>query len=97
MNYKNENFNNIINNWLNYREEELSVLTENDKNYNIFFDEHLENIIKNVSPNNKKYVINQLDQLDKEFSDYTFYWNQKYYKSGFKDAIKLLLFGISNN
>ena len=47
-------------------------------------------ILKNVPEKNKKYVQKQLDELDKNFMDYLYYWNEKYYRNGFADVIKLL-------
>ena len=32
-------------------------------------------ILRNVSPNNKKYVQKQLDELDENYLDYIGYWN----------------------
>ena len=46
-------------------------------------------ILKNVPEQNKKYVQKQLDQLDKNFIDYLYYWNEKYYRNGFADVIEL--------
>lgn len=95
--YFNKNtINNLIDNWLNFREEQLSNLTKEDKKHPINFDEHVENILKSVPDNNKEHVKKQFDSLDTNFVDYISYWNEKYYIYGFKDAIKLILFGISD-
>ena len=60
----------ILREWLSYREEtELGYLTEEDKKHNINFDEIVENVLKNVPKHNKKYVKKQLDKLDKNFMD----------------------------
>lgn len=96
MNFNKNNIKLLIDNWLNFREEQLSTLTKEDKEHFINFDEHVENIMKNVSDNNKPYVKKQFDSLDNNFVDYVTYWNEKYYINGFKDAIKLILFGISD-
>ena len=58
--------------------------------YCIYFEEIAERILKNVPEQNKKYVKKQLDQLDKNFMDYLYYWNEKYYRNGFVDVIELL-------
>ena len=50
-----------------------------------------EKILKNVPNNNKKYVQKQLDQLDKNFMDYLYYWNEKYYRNGFVDGSQLVM------
>ena len=81
----------ILRDWLNFREEDLCSLTcDEDRKHHIYFDEISERILKNVPKQNQKYVQKQLDQLDKNFMDYIDYWNEKYYRNGFCDAIKLL-------
>lgn len=94
MNYNNPN--DLVDEWINFREENLSILTYNDKKHLIYFDEHTEKILNNVPNINKKYVKQQLLELDNEFADYTNYWNRKYYKNGFKDGVKFLLYSLNN-
>lgn len=82
----------ILREWLSYREEtELGYLTNEDKKHNINFDEIVENVLKNVPKQNKKYVKKQLDNLDKNFMDYICYWNEKYYRNGFVDGSQLVM------
>jgi len=91
---KNLDIETFLDKWLEFREEDLSILSFDDKKHIIYFDEHSEEIIKNVADINKKFVKKHLCELDNEFADYTAYWNRKYYKNGFKDALKLFLFSI---
>ena len=82
----------ILREWLSYREEtELGYLTQEDKKHNINFDEIVENVLKNVPKQNKKYVKKQLDILDKNFMDYICYWNENYYRNGFVDGSQLVM------
>ena len=82
----------ILREWLSYREEtELGYLTKEDKKHNINFDEIVENVLKNVPKQNKKYVKKQLDKLDENFMDYLCYWNEKYYRNGFVDGSQLVM------
>ena len=82
----------ILREWLSYREEtELGYLTNEDKKHNINFDEIVENVLKNVPKQNKKYVKKQLDRLYKNFIDYICYWNEKYYRNGFVDGSQLVM------
>ncbi len=82
----------ILKEWLSFREETISgKLTKEDKKHYINFDEIAENILKNVPKQNKKYVRNQLDRLDKNFIDYLCYWNEKYYRNGFVDGSQLVM------
>lgn len=82
----------ILREWLSYREEtELGYLTKEDKKHNINFDEIVENVLKNVPKQNQKYVKKQLDMLDKNFMDYICYWNEKYYRNGFCDGVQIIV------
>lgn len=75
----------IMKDWLMFREEDLGSLTcEKDKKHWIYFDEISEKILRNVPDNNKKYVKKQLQILD-----YICYWNEKYYRNGFCDGLQL--------
>ena len=81
----------ILKEWLSFRDETISGrLTKEDKKHYINFDEIAENILRNVPKQNQKYVKNQLDRLDKNFMDYLFYWNEKYYRNGFVDGVQLI-------
>lgn len=82
----------ILRDWLSFREEMvLGTLTKEDRKHYIYFDEITENILKNVPKQNQKYVKNQLDRLDKNFMDYICYWNEKYYRNGFCDGVELII------
>ena len=81
----------LLKEWLEFREETaFSEMTPQDKKYCIYFEEIAERILKNVPEQNKKYVQKQLDQLEKNFMNYLYYWNEKYYRNGFVDVIELL-------
>ena len=81
----------ILKDWLLFREDEISSLScDEDRNHWVYFDEISERILKNVPEQNKKYVKKQLEQLDENFMDYIFYWNEKYYRNGFVDGVELI-------
>ena len=85
----------ILKDWLMFREEEISTLScDEDKKHFVYFDEISEKILKNVPEQNKKYVEKQLKQLDDNFFDYICYWNEKYYRNGFCDGIELIISGL---
>ena len=82
----------IIKEWLEFREETaFCEMSPEDKKHNIYFEEVSEKILKNVPNKNKKYVKNQLDMLDQNFMDYLYYWNEKYYRNGFVDGSQLVM------
>ena len=92
MNNFREVNNDIIKEWLEFREETAFCnMTPQDKKYCIYFDELAEKIMDNVPKQNKKYVQKQLDQLDKNFMDYLCDWNEKYYRNGFVDGSQLVM------
>lgn len=82
----------ILKDWLEFREETLlCTLSAEDKKHFVYFDDISERILKNVPEQNKKYVKKQLDLLDENFMDYIFYWNEKYYRNGFVDGSQLVM------
>ena len=91
-NFRKVNDNDILVEWIAYREEDLSSLTcEEDKKHWIYFEEIAKNILRNVPNENKKYVQKQLNKLDDNFLDYITYWNEKYYRNGFVDGSQLVI------
>ena len=81
----------ILKDWLEFRENFISSLaSEEDKKHFIYFEEISEKILRNVPKQNKKYVEKQLKQLDDNFFDYICYWNEKYYRNGFCDGVELI-------
>ena len=81
----------ILKDWLEFREETLyCTLSAEDKKNFVYFDEISERILKNVPEQNKKYVEKQLKQLDDNFFDYICYWNEKNYRNGFVDGVELI-------
>ena len=91
MEFNNDKINNLLNDWIRFRDESFCSLTKEDTD----FDKYSGSILRNVSPTNKSYVQNQLDKLDENYLDYIGYWNDKYYKNGFKDAVNLILYGLA--
>ena len=91
MNNFREVNNDILRDWLSFREETIfGRLTEEDKKHHIYFDEICERILKNVPKQKQKFVKKQLDKLDKNFMDYLCYWNEKYYRNGFCDGMQII-------
>ena len=88
----------ILKDWLEFREDFISSLaSEEDKKHFIYFEEISEKILRNVPKQNKKYVEKQLKQLDDNFFDHICYWNEKYYRNGFCDGVQLIGGCFNNN
>ena len=81
----------ILKEWLEFREETaFCEMSPQDKKYCTYFEEIADKILKDVPKQNKKYIQKLLDQLNKNFMDYLYYWNEKYYRNGFCDGIELI-------
>ena len=83
--------NDILKEWIKFRENKLVTLTEEDEKHFIYFEEIEEKILNSIPEENKSYVKEQLSKLDNNFMDYNYYWNEKYYRNGFCDAIQLIM------
>ena len=91
MNNLREVKNDLLKEWIDYRAETIfTILNDEDKKHIIQYDEITERILKNVPMKSKKYVMKQLEVLNKNYMDYFDYWCEKYYRNGFADGIELL-------
>ena len=64
---------NLLKEWVEFREETLSSMSEEDKKHFIYYEKISKRILNSIPNKNKKYVQKQLDQLDKNFMDYLCY------------------------
>ena len=82
----------ILRDWLDFREETLyCTLSSEDKKHFVYFDEISEKILNSIPKQNRKFVEKQLELLNSSFLDYIVYWNEKYYRNGFCDGIELII------
>ena len=82
----------ILKEWLLYREDEISSLTcDEDKEQWVYFDEISDKILNSIPKQNRDFVRKQLNILDDNFLDYLGYWNEKYYRNGFVDGSQLVM------
>ncbi len=92
MNNLREVNNDILKDWLMFREADLCSLKNNeDRKHWVYFDEISERILKTIPKHNRNYIQKQLNILDDNFMNYIGYWNEKYYRNGFCDAIELIV------
>lgn len=81
----------ILKDWLLFREDELSSLNcDEDRKHLVYFDEISEKILKNIPKQDRAYIQKQLNLLDDNFLDYLGYWNEKYYRNGFCDGVQMV-------
>ena len=53
-------------------------------------DETLNRHLKEIKETANTYVQKELVRLDKNFMDYLYNWNEKYYRDGLADAVELI-------
>ena len=65
----------ILKDWLLFREDEIASLTcDEDRKHWVYFDEISDKILRNILKQNRIYVQKQLNILDDNFMDYIGYW-----------------------
>ncbi len=85
--FKNVN-DDILKEWLNFREEEFfSTLTNN---HHLYFEEISDKILDSIPEQNRDFMQKQLAKLDDNVMDYISYWNEKYFRFGFCDGVELI-------
>ena len=82
----------ILKDWLLFREETLfDFLSDNDKKCELNFDVFCERVLRFVTMENKEVVEKEFDRLYEDFMNYLGYWNEKYYRNGFCDGVKMIM------
>ena len=88
----------ILKDWLDFREEtDLAFVNDEDRKHIVKFDEISEKILNSISKQNRKFVEKQLELLNSSFLDYIVYWNEKYYRNSFCDGVELILVVLINS
>ncbi len=89
--FKNVN-DDILKEWLNFREEEyFSTLTnKEDRDHHLYIEEISDKILNSIPEPNRDFVQKQLSKLDDNVMDYIDYWNEKYFRFGFCDGVELI-------
>lgn len=83
--------NDILKEWLLYREDEISSLTcDGDEEHWVYFDGISDKILNSIPKQNRDFVRKQLNILDDNFLDYLGYWNEKYYINGVMDGVQMI-------
>lgn len=80
--------------WLDFREDELEHLTDEDKKHRANTDEYVNNIIEKIPKENLEYVVMQLQILGDKLAESYTYDKRKYYREGFKDCLNMVISSI---
>ena len=90
----NNELNDLLSDWIIFRDEELAKLTKEDKKHLLHFDELENNLLKSLPYKNREYTRVLLEKIYDDFIDFCTYYNYKYYKSGFGDCLNLVIMGL---
>ena len=93
---KNE-LNDLLKQWMVFRDEELSILTNEDKKHLLNFEEYEEKLIKSLPYRNREYAKIILTKIYDDFLDFCNYYNDKYYRAGFGDCLNLVIMSLEGN
>ena len=81
----------LLKDWIEFRFEKLeSNLTDEDKKHALNYDTFCEKILDVISDKDSDYVSDILDDFREELLTHCVYWNEKYYRAGFCDSIKII-------
>lgn len=86
----------IIEEWLEFRKSKMEELTAEDKTHVIDMDKLIKDILELIPLDNKNIGLDRIDNLTDGIVKYTEYYNDKFYKAGFYDAINLITGGKHN-
>ena len=87
----------ILKDWFIFREQSFCTnIKKEDSKHFLLLDEIFDDILENTTKDNQKFIKEKLDMINKDVLDYVVYWNEKYYKNGFCDGIKLITSAIEN-
>ena len=90
----NNELNDLLSDWIIFRDEELARLTKEDKKHLLHFDELEDKLIKNLPYKNRDFAKKILEQIYDDFLDFCSYYNDKYYRTGFGDCLNLVIMSL---
>lgn len=93
VNFKNE-LNDLLQEWIIFRDEELSTLTKEDKKHPLHFDELEDKLLKSLPYKNREFAKVILEKIYDDFLDFCGYYNDKYYRAGFGDCLNLVIMSL---
>ncbi len=83
---------NLLEKWLEFREEELeSGLSKEDKKHMYDFEKCADMFLNCVDGDMYNFVKKELDKLESDVLDSMVHFNRKYYMAGFNDALEIIL------
>lgn len=89
---RNDNKNELIDKWFEFRSEEIETLITDEDRDNMFsFQYALDEILKFIPADKKEWAIKEFHEYDNKCCDAYNYWIKKYYMAGWCDGIDLYI------
>ena len=89
--------NDLLKQWIIFRDEELATLTKEDKKHPLRFEDFENKLLKKLPNEYKKNSEMLLEKMYDDFLDFSNYYNEKYYRAGFGDFLNLVIAGLGGN
>ena len=90
----NNELNDLLSDWIIFRDEELARLTKENKKHLLHFDELEDKLLKSLPYKNREFAKKILEQIYDDFLDFCSYYNDKYYRAGFGDCLNLVIMSL---
>ena len=90
----NNELNDLLSDWIIFRDEELSRLTKEDKKHLLHFDELEVKLLKSSPYKNREFAKKILVQIYDDFLDFCNYYNDTYYRASFGDCLNLVIMSL---
>lgn len=90
----NNELNNLLFDWIIFRDEELARLTKEDKKYILHFDGLEDKLLKSLPYKIRELAKKVLEQIYDDFLDFYSYYNAKYYRAGFGYCLNLVIMSL---
>ena len=88
---KEKQINDLLEQWIVFRDEELSHLTNEDRKHPLHFEVFENKLLKSLPYRNREQAKIILDKMYDNVIDYCSYYNEKYYRAGFGDCLNLVI------
>lgn len=77
----NNELNDLLSDWIIFRDEELARLTKEDKKHLLHFEELEDKLLQSLPYKNREFVKKILEQIYDDFLDFCNYYNDEYIMS----------------
>lgn len=81
----------LLEKWLEFREDELETLSGDDKKHMYDFEKCADMVLNCIDGDMYNFAKKELDKLENDVLDSMGHFNRKYYMAGFSDALEIIL------